>query len=111
MVLIHCDQVGISRPHLTAEGHNRSPTLALAFFLYNGHTLRQAYQRLLQARPDVDPLPSYRRGLVALELELYGVPRTHEGRSELRKPRCRSGITSPGTSRSCRGLGLATKHA
>ncbi|CAK9008455.1 unnamed protein product [Durusdinium trenchii] len=61
IVLLHCDQ-----------GHNRSPTLALSFFLYNGHNLRQAYQRLLQARPDVDPLPPYRRGLQTLESELYG---------------------------------------
>lgn len=67
LVLLHCDQ-----------GHNRSPTLALTFFLHNGHTLRQAYGRLLEVRPDVDPLPPYRRGLCALEAELYW---------SLRKPR------------------------
>ncbi|CAE7206022.1 unnamed protein product [Symbiodinium sp. CCMP2456] len=61
VVLVHCDQ-----------GHNRSPTLALAFFVCNGHTLRQAYCRLLRARMDVDPLPPYRRGLEQLEVELRG---------------------------------------
>ncbi|CAJ1346613.1 unnamed protein product [Effrenium voratum] len=54
----------------TLQGHNRSPTVALAFFLYNGHTLREAYRRLLCVRPGVDPLPPYRRGLCALEAEL-----------------------------------------
>ncbi|CAE7193405.1 ALKBH3, partial [Symbiodinium pilosum] len=61
VVLLHCDQ-----------GHNRSPTLALAFFLCNGHTLREAYCRLLRVRMDVDPLPPYRRGLEKLEAELRG---------------------------------------
>eukprot|EP00933_Yihiella_yeosuensis_P033024 TRINITY_DN26728_c0_g1_i2.p1 TRINITY_DN26728_c0_g1~~TRINITY_DN26728_c0_g1_i2.p1 ORF type:complete len:283 (+),score=50.63 TRINITY_DN26728_c0_g1_i2:90-938(+) len=59
-VLLHCDM-----------GHNRSPTLALAFLVRHGLTLREAYRILLKSRPDVDPLPSYRQGLQDFELSCH----------------------------------------
>eukprot|EP00927_Polykrikos_kofoidii_P044048 TRINITY_DN38128_c0_g1_i1.p1 TRINITY_DN38128_c0_g1~~TRINITY_DN38128_c0_g1_i1.p1 ORF type:complete len:353 (+),score=53.61 TRINITY_DN38128_c0_g1_i1:97-1155(+) len=59
-VLVHCDM-----------GHNRSPTLVLAFLVRSGLSLRQAYKKVLQARPSVDPLPSYRRGLEEYEMSLH----------------------------------------
>lgn len=40
-------------------------------WLAKGETT-EAYGRLLKVRPDVDPLPPYRRGLCTLEAELYG---------------------------------------
>ena len=60
-VLVHCDM-----------GHNRSPSLVLAFLLMRGLSLREAYRTLLAARPTVDPLPSYRRALCRLELAQRG---------------------------------------
>lgn len=39
----------------------------------------EAYGRLLGVRPDVDPLPPYRRGLCTLEAELYGEPTVSDG--------------------------------
>lgn len=57
LVLLHCDQArwavtfffcgdvnAESSEYVfeLSQGHNRSPTLALTFFLHNGHTLRQA---------------------------------------------------------------------
>ena len=58
LVLLHCDQARWARCDFLfcgdvnaesseyvfelSQGHNRSPTLALTFFLHNGHTLRQA---------------------------------------------------------------------
>lgn len=53
-------------------GHNRSPTLALAFLVLAGQTLREAYRSVLRARPSVDPLPTYRRALLALEVRRIG---------------------------------------
>ena len=57
-LLLHCDQARWARCDFLfcgdvnaesseyvfelSQGHNRSPTLALTFFLHNGHTLRQA---------------------------------------------------------------------
>lgn len=61
-VLVHCDL-----------GHNRSPTLVLAFLVSLGYSLREAYRQVLRARPSVDPLPPYRRGLRKLEVSLTGV--------------------------------------
>ena len=55
-VLVHCDL-----------GHNRGPTLALAFLVRRGFSLRRAYKLVLRARPAVDPLPPYREALRALE--------------------------------------------
>lgn len=60
-VLVHC-----------RLGHNRSPALALAFLVSKGLSLREAYRRVLSARPTVDPLPPYRRALRDLELQLQG---------------------------------------
>lgn len=60
-VLVHCD-----------KGVNRSPTLVLAYLIRQGMSLRGAYQHVLRARPQIDPLPTYRRGLRALELEVHG---------------------------------------
>lgn len=55
-ILIHCN-----------EGHNRSPTLVVSYLIQCGLSLRTAYQYLLRARPTVDPLPPYRRGLWSME--------------------------------------------
>mmetsp|Transcript_95343 Transcript_95343/g.240237 ORF Transcript_95343/g.240237 Transcript_95343/m.240237 type:complete len:293 (+) Transcript_95343:74-952(+) len=60
-VLVHCDL-----------GHNRSPTLVLAFLVSAGLDLRTAYRRVLRARPTVDPLPPYRRALRSHEVALRG---------------------------------------
>jgi len=60
-VLLHCDQ-----------GINRSPTIALAFLLRQGMSLREAYRMLEAARPQIDPLPSFRRALLSYELHLHG---------------------------------------
>ena len=49
-ILVHCDM-----------GHNRSPSIAILSLLRVGYTLREAYRLVLTAKPDVDPLPSYRR--------------------------------------------------
>lgn len=38
------------------QGHNRSPTLALSFFLYNGHNLRQARVRVMCNYPRISQL-------------------------------------------------------
>lgn len=56
-ILVHCDM-----------GHNRSPTLTLAFLVSHGLSLREAYRHVLSQRQSIDPLPPYRRGLRAYEL-------------------------------------------
>lgn len=61
-VLVNCDM-----------GHNRGPTLVLAFLVYSGLSLREAYRTVLRARPHVDPLPAYREALRAYELQAHGV--------------------------------------
>lgn len=61
-VLVHCDM-----------GINRAPTVALAFLVQMGHTLRSAYFHVLQSRPGMDPLPPYRNGLRLFEIELHGI--------------------------------------
>jgi len=60
-VLVHCDL-----------GHNRAPALMLAFLIQSGLSLREAYRNVLRVRPSVDPLPPYRRGLRAFELQTRG---------------------------------------
>jgi len=60
-ILINCDL-----------GHNRSPTLLLAFLLQHGSSLREAYRAVLSSRPSIDPLPAYRRGLCKMELSIRG---------------------------------------
>lgn len=60
-VLVHCNR-----------GHNRSPTLVLAFLVHFGLTLREAYRHVLCARPHIDPLSPYRHGLRNLEVQLRG---------------------------------------
>jgi len=54
---VHCD-----------AGHNRSPTLVLLALLHRGLSLREAYRRVFETRPDVDPLPNYRRLLRSVEV-------------------------------------------
>ena len=53
-------------------GHNRSPTLVLAYLLRIGFPLREAYKKVFRTRPTIDPLPNYRHGLVAMEKLLRG---------------------------------------
>lgn len=60
-VLVHCD-----------VGHNRSPAVVLAYLVFRGYTLRQAYRLVLGARSTIDPLPTYRRALRAYEAGLTG---------------------------------------
>jgi len=60
-VLVHCDM-----------GHNRAPSLVLAYLVSCGLTLRDAYRQVFRVRPSVDPLPSYREGLRAFELARHG---------------------------------------
>jgi len=60
-VLVHCDM-----------GHNRAPSLVLAYLVSCGMSLRNAYRQVLRVRPSIDPLPPYREGLRAFELERHG---------------------------------------
>jgi len=60
-VLLHCDM-----------GVNRSPTVALAFLLQKGYSLRSAYRRLQASRPQIDPIAPFRRALRNYEVRLYG---------------------------------------
>eukprot|EP01052_Picozoa_sp_SAG31_P016785 SAG31_NODE_1125_length_9770_cov_2.732499_4_plen_295_part_00 len=67
-VLVQCDM-----------GVNRSPTVVLAYLLLtsftsvgtdcSARTLRDCYRLVLAGRPDIDPLPAYRRSLRQCELE------------------------------------------
>lgn len=60
-VLLHCDL-----------GVNRSPTLAMAFLVQQGYSLREAYRVVQGNRSKVDPIPPFRRALIDLEVRLHG---------------------------------------
>jgi len=65
-VLLHCDQ-----------GRNRSPTVAMAFLMLDGASLRSAYRRVLAVRESIDPLRPYREALKRMEIYYRGKCSVH----------------------------------
>lgn len=60
-ILVHCDR-----------GVNRSPTIIMAILIRVFQMpLREAYKQVLQTRQDIDPLPSYRRGLRRMDKKYH----------------------------------------